>query len=75
MTTCLACKCSSRRVRLSGQAIGIIAKESTSLTDLDLKNNALGAHGATALVNGLGSAGGQVLHRGQQPAVDPSNIR
>ena len=56
MTTCLACKCSSRRVRLSGQAIGIIAKESTSLTDLDLKNNALGAHGATALVNGLGAA-------------------
>jgi hypothetical protein len=41
---------------LSGQAIGIIAKESTSITDLDLKNNALGAHGATALVNGLGAA-------------------
>jgi hypothetical protein len=41
---------------LSGQAIGTIAKESTSLTDLDLKNNALGAHGATALVNGLGAA-------------------
>ena len=42
--------------RLSGYAIGTIAIESQSLTEIDLKANALGADGASAVINGLGEA-------------------
>ena len=41
---------------LSGFAIGTIAMRSNALMDIDLKNNALGASGAAAVVSGLGEA-------------------
>ena len=46
---------------LSGYAIGTITKQSTSLTEMILKNNALGPDGAAAVVNGLGECGIKTL--------------
>ena len=41
---------------LSGYAIGAIAMESQTLTEIDLRANGLGADGAAAVINGLGEA-------------------